>query len=199
MAGRVAIVGVGVTAFRPVSPELSYRELMYEAAVRAYADAGIDPRTDVDSFVTSAEDFNEGTSIFDEYTPDQLGAMLRPMHTITADGLNSVAAAHMQIQTGAFDVVVVEAHSKASNVLTPDQVTAYAMDPVYTRPLRFHPNAIAGLEMSRFLEESRATREQCGLVTVKEPAQRARPTLWLPTGQTTHWRRCWTPRLRSLP
>lgn len=167
MAGRVAIVGLGVTAFRPVTPELSYRELMYDAAVKAYADAGIDPRTDVDSFVTSAEDFHEGTSIFDEYTPDQLGAALRPMHTITADGLNSVAAAHMQIATGAFDVIVVEAHSKASNVLTPEQITAYAMDPVYTRPLRLNPNVIAGLEMGRFLEESRATREQCAMVCVK--------------------------------
>ena len=167
MTRRVAIVGAGATAFRPVSPELSYKELMYEAAIRAYSDAGIDPRVDVDSFVTSAEDFHEGTSIFDEYTPDQLGGVLRPNHTITADGLNSIAAAYMQILTGEFDMVVVEAHSKASNSLTPEQVAAYALDPVYTRPLRVHPNFIAGIEMNRFLNESGYTREHCAQVCVK--------------------------------
>ena len=51
---------------------------MYQAAVRAYDDAGVDPRTDVDSFVCCSEDLLEGTSIFDEYVPDQLGAMQRP-------------------------------------------------------------------------------------------------------------------------
>src|SRR4030042_3897287 len=75
---RVAIVGVGWSGFKPSTPEVSYKELTYEAAVKAYADAGVDPRRDVDSFVTVAEDFLEGTSIFDEYTPDQLGRGLQP-------------------------------------------------------------------------------------------------------------------------
>ncbi len=76
MNERVAIVGLGWTGFRPTTPDVSYKELMYEAAVRAYADAGVDPRRDVESFVTVAEDFHEGTSIFDEYVPDQIGASL---------------------------------------------------------------------------------------------------------------------------
>ena len=167
MERRVAIVGIGSTAFRPVSPELSYKELTYEAAVRAYADAGIDPRRDVDSFVTLAEDYSEGTSIFDEYTPDQVGGALRPVHTITGDGLHGIAAAVMQILTGQFNVVVVEGHSKASNLLTPSNVTAYALDPIYTRPLGGHPHFVAGMEMARYLHESGATRESCARVCVK--------------------------------
>ena len=51
MPDRVAIVGVGHTQFRATSPGLSYKELMFEAATKAYADAGVDPRRDVDSFV----------------------------------------------------------------------------------------------------------------------------------------------------
>jgi len=167
MGSRVAIVGVGWTGFRPVSPEASYKELMYEAAARAYADAGIDPRRDVDSFVTVAEDFHEGTSIFDEYVPDQLGAAQRPVHTITGDGLHGLAAAVMQILTSRFRVVVVEGHSKASNILTLPEITAYALDPVLNQPLRAHPVALAGLEASRYLHESRTTREQCAVVVVK--------------------------------
>ncbi len=167
MNREVAIVGVGYTACRPITPDLSYKELMFEAAVKAYEDAGVDPRRDIDSFVTVAEDFHEGTSIFDEYVPDQLGALLKPMHTITGEGLHGVLAAYMQICTGVFDIVAVEAHSKASNILTLPEVTALAVEPVLNRPLEFHPYALAGLEMQRYLYESGATHEQCAMVVVK--------------------------------
>ncbi|NJD58490.1 MAG: acetyl-CoA acetyltransferase, partial [Anaerolineae bacterium] len=103
MHERVAIVGVGCTGYRPTTPEQSYKEMIYEAAMRAYNDAGVDPRRDVDSFVTVAEDFHEGTSIFDEYTPDQIGGALKSVHTITGDGLHGIATAYMLIRTGQFD------------------------------------------------------------------------------------------------
>jgi acetyl-CoA C-acetyltransferase len=167
MSTQAAIVGVGWAGFRPVTPEASYKELMYQAAVGAYADAGIDPRADVDSFVTVAEDFHEGTSIFDEYVPDQLGAAQRPVHTITGDGLHGLAAAVMQILTGRFRIVVVEGHSKASNILTLPEITAYAMDPVLNRPLGVHPLALAGLEASRYLHETGTTRAHCAAVVAK--------------------------------
>jgi len=167
MSERVAIIGVGWTAFRPTTPDVSYKELTYEAAVKAYADAGIDPRRDVDSFVTVAEDFHEGTSIFDEYTPDQLGAALRPMQTITGDGLHGLATAAMLVKTGRYGVVVLEGHSKASSILTLPEVAAYAQDPVLNRPLRLNNAFVAGLEMNRFLYETETTLEQCAAVVVK--------------------------------
>jgi len=167
MSDRVAIIGVGWSGFRAVTPEYSYKELMYEAASRAYIDAAIDPRKEIDSFVTVAEDFNEGTSIFDEYTPDQLGAVLKSMHTITGDGLHGLATAYMLVKTGQFSIVAVEGHSKASNLLTPSGVTAYAQDPVLNRPLRFNTHFVAGMEMNRYLYDSGTTREQCAQVVVK--------------------------------
>lgn len=169
MARRVAIVGVGSTTPRPVTPDVSYREMIYDAAARAYDDAGISPR-DVDAFTTCAEDFTEGVSIFDEYTPDQLGAVQKPMHTICGDGIQGVLAAWMQIRTGLLDVVVVEAHSKASNLLTKDHVLHYAMDPIYNRPLGYSPHAIAGMEMRRWLHETGTSLEECAHVVVKNRA-----------------------------
>ncbi len=167
MGERVAIIGIGWAGFRPSTPHQSYKEMIYEAAVRAYHDAGVDPRRDVQSFVTVAEDFHEGTSIFDEYTPDQLGAALKPMHTITGDGLHGLATAYMLVRTGQFDLVVVEGHSKASNILTLPEITAYAQDPALNRPLRLNTHFIAGLEMNRYLHESGSSREQCAAVVVK--------------------------------
>ena len=167
MHDRVAIVGVGCTGFRSITPEQSYKEMVYEAAMRAYTDAGVDPRRDVESFVTVAEDFHEGTSIFDEYTPDQIGGALKPVHTITGDGLHGIATAYMLIRTGQFDIVAVEGHSKASNIKTLPEVTAYAQDPILNRPLRLNSHFIAGLEMNRYLFETDSTREQCAAVVIK--------------------------------
>ncbi len=167
MHDRVAIVGAGCTGFRPVTPGQSYKEMVYEAAMRAYNDAGVDPRRDVESFVTVAEDFHEGTSIFDEYTPDQIGAALKPVHTITGDGLHGLATAYMLVRTGQFDIVAVEGHSKASNIKTLSEVSAYAQDPILNRPLKLNSHFIAGLEMNRYLFETDNTREQCAAVVVK--------------------------------
>ncbi len=167
MNRTVEIVGVGWSGFRSITPDLSYKELVYEAATRAYADAGIDPRRDVNGFVTAAEDYHEGTSIFDEYTPDQLGGALRPMHTIGGDGLHALAAAYMQIASGLMEVAVVEAHSKASNVLTLPEITAFAEDPTYERPLGLHPATLAGLEMQWLVSHGVLSAEQCAAVTVK--------------------------------
>jgi len=166
MSERVAIIGVGFTKLRPATPLCSFKELVFEAAQKAYADAGL-RFTAIDSFVTCAEDLNEGISIFDEYTPDQLGAVQKPMHTLTQDGLHGIADALMQIRSGIVETVVVEAHSKASNILTPDWLLDYALDPVYNRPLDFSPHAIAALEMNRFLSQTGITAAHCAEVVIK--------------------------------
>ncbi len=167
MLKDVAIVGVGCTGFRSITPDISYKEIMFEAAVRAYKDAGVNPRKDIDCFITCAEDYWEGFSIFDEFVPDQLGAVLKNLFTVSADGLYGLATAYMLIQTGEFHVVAIEAHSKASDILTYADVVNFAMDPIFHRPLGGHPYYIAGLEMSRFLHETCSTKEQCAQVVVK--------------------------------
>ena len=151
----------------PSTPELSYKELIFEAAVKAYADAGVDPRRDVESFVCSSEDFLEGTSIFDEYVPDQLGAVLKPVCTISADGMYSLATAYMQILTGLFDIVAVEAHSKASDIVNISPIYDLALDPVYTRPLGLSASFIAGLEMNKFLHSHGTNSLHCRMVVAK--------------------------------
>jgi len=164
---RVAIVGIGHAGFAPITAGVSYKELMFEAAQRAYADAGVDPRADVDSFVCCSEDYLEGTSIFDEYVPDQLGAVQRPVQTVAADGLFGVATALMLIRSGAARVVAVEGHSKVSDVLTLGAIEQFAMDPVFTRPLAVPALAVAGLDMNAFLERTGLTEEHCAMVAAK--------------------------------
>ena len=170
MSDRIAIIGIGATRFSSISPDVSYKEMMFEAAVKAYRDAGVDPRKDVDTFVTSSEDYIEGTSIVDEYVPDQLGAILKPVQTIAGDGLHGLFTAAMLLRTGQFGIAAVEAHSKASNILTPDGISASAQDPVFMRPLGLNSNFIAGLEMNRFCSEFDIGLDQCARVVIKNRA-----------------------------
>ncbi len=166
MNGKVAVVGAGFTPLRPLSPEVSFRELIFEAAVRAYQDAGI-THQQIDSVVGVAEDFREGTCIFDEYTPDQLGAVQKPVQTVAGDGLQGLATAWMILQAGAAEIVVLEGHSKASNILHPAHIEAMALDPTYVRPHGWNPIFVAGLEMRRYLHQSGNTAAQAARVSVK--------------------------------
>ena len=167
MEPRVAVVGIGSAGFAPVLSGLSTKELMYEAAVRAYDDAGVDPRDDVDSFVCCSEDLLEGTSIFDEYVPDQLGAVQRSVHTVSSDGLMGLATGVMLIRSGVANVVAVEAHSKVSDVRSLGGIEAFALDPVYNRPLGIGPLGIAALEMNAFLERTGVTELHCAGIAAK--------------------------------
>src|SRR5207247_3365452 len=113
-----------------------------------------DPRAEVDSFVTCAEDYYEGFGIFDEFTPDQLGSALRPVCTVTGDGLQGLANAFMQIQTGLIDIAVVEAHSKASDILTLEGIIEHGLDTTWNKPLGGHRSLIARLAAGSFLGQT---------------------------------------------
>src|SRR5438094_10011423 len=110
-----------------MTPSLSTRELMFEAASRAYEDAGIDPRKEVQSFICCTEDFWEGISITDEYMPDQLGAVLKPLCTISSDGIVGLATACMHIMSGIAYVAVVDSHSRIAEVRKPDEISSSAL------------------------------------------------------------------------
>ncbi|MCJ2555086.1 MAG: acetyl-CoA acetyltransferase [Candidatus Thermoplasmatota archaeon] len=161
------MVGIGYEGFPRETPHYSFKELTFEAALKAYEDAGVDPRKDVDSFVVCEEDYWAGWSISDEGAPDQLGGALRPLFTVSGDGLNGVANAFMLIKTGHYDVVVVESHSKASDILTYEGILTFAFDPIFNRPLNAHPHFLAGLEMDAFLEDHENTEEDCAEVVRK--------------------------------
>jgi len=164
MSPRIGVTGVGWSGFTPTTAGRSYKELMFEAASAAYLDAGVDPRSQIDSFVCASEDLEEGTSIFDEYVPDQLGAVQRPVQTVASDGLFALATAVMLIRSGVARVVAVEAHSKASDLLTQGRVDAFALDPVLNRPLGVPALAVAGLEMRRYLHATGRDERECAAV-----------------------------------
>lgn len=73
----------------------------------------------------------------------------------------------MQILAGLFDVVAIEAHSKASDIVNISTIYDLALDPIYVRPLGLNANFIAGLEMNAFLNNSRANLTHCNMIIQK--------------------------------
>lgn len=161
----VALLGMGICGFTPTSTGMSYREMIAKAAKMAYRDAGVTIDV-IDGAVSAEEDFPTGYSIADEYVPDQLGMVRKPVYTIPGDFMHAVASAAMQIETGRFDILVVESYSKASNVLTKDEMVRFAYDPVFNR-FGVSPHWLAGLELSSFLSESQFSIEEVADVVVQ--------------------------------
>ncbi|MCX8196251.1 MAG: thiolase domain-containing protein [Acidilobaceae archaeon] len=164
---RTAIVGIGWSGFRPSVPELSFTEMMYEAAVRAYEDAGVDARRDVDVFVSCQEDFWEGIAINDEFAPDPVGGVMRPTVTVAGDGLQCVGQAYMMIRSGLAELVAVEAHGKPSDVKTLQEIYELALDPQLRALKPGNPFFLAGLDAVAYMRRSGARREHFALVAVK--------------------------------
>ncbi len=166
---RVAIVGIGWYGFKPVVPDLSFREMMFEASSRAYHDAGdLNPRKDIDAFISCQEDYWEGIAIADEFAPEPMGGVLRPTFTVAGDGLQGIIQGYMLLKTGKFEVIAVEAHAKPSDLLSLSKIYDLALDPLFVRPLEpGNPFFVSGLDAISYLYRSGASREHLGMVAVK--------------------------------
>lgn len=161
----VVVMGVGLCGAFPASKGLSYREMIARAATMAYEDAGV-TADEIDGAVSVEEDFIAGYSIADEYVPDQLGMVRKPVYTIPGDFMHGIGSAVMQMNTGRFKTVVVESISKASNILTKDEVLHFAYDPIFNR-FGVSPHYLAGIEMQSMLDSSPYSEHDIAEVAVK--------------------------------
>ncbi len=169
---RVAIIGVGWYGFKPSTPEVHFQGMMFESSSRAYADANVDPRKDVDVFVDCQEDMWEGIAIADEFAPEPIGGALRPTFTVAGDGLLGVAHAYMLINSGLANVVAVEAHGKPSEIKTLNDIYYFAFDPLHLRPLPTgNPFFLAGLDAQAYMARTGTPRESLALVASKNRSQ----------------------------
>ena len=76
-----------------------------------------------------------------------------------------------------------EAHSKASNIETPDWVIDYAL--VRLQPPRLPAHALTGLEMNYFLHETGVTPRACAAVVSESDSALRNPIAAYPLGLTT--------------
>lgn len=163
---EVYVTGVGETPCKPIFVGRDFREMLFEAASEAFADAGISS-AEVDGVVSSGFDFYEGVSITDSYTPDQVGGRLKFNTMVSNDSLNAFIHGCMLVASGRLENVVVSAYAKPSNIVNYDEVLLNMFDPHVVRPLHPTPTVLAALDARAFLDRMNAGSSLLSAVVVK--------------------------------
>ena len=162
---KVGIISASINTFKN-EKKLSYKEILFKVTRETYEKIGI-KIDQIDCFITTGEDFSEGRAIADEFVPDQIGGANRPNVRISADSISGIFIGFMQIQSGLFDIVSVVGYEKTSDVINFEKLPLYALDPVFVRPLNFHPFILAGMEMNRFMKDYKISEDLIARVVVK--------------------------------
>lgn len=162
----VWVAGVGEIPCRKKYEHMDFREMLFEAAKKAYEDAELSPR-DIDGVVASGIDFYEGVSITDSYTPDQVGGRLKFNTLVTNDSLNAFIHACMLLKTNQFRTLAVTVYSKASNILNYGEIVLNAWDPFLIRPLLPHHVVLAALDAQAFLTKNGGQTIDLSMVAAK--------------------------------
>lgn len=139
----VSILGVGRTAYVP-QPGTAIPELVYRAVQAALADAGLTMQ-EVDARVTASVDLWDGLTASNVAITEVVGAVMQPETRVAGDGLLAVCQGALSILAGAYDVVLVVAHAKASmgNLRA---LSNWTFDPIYQQPLDLDDLSAAALQ-----------------------------------------------------
>lgn len=139
----VSILGVGRTSYAP-QPGTAIPELVYRAVQAALADAGLTMQ-EVDARVTASVDLWDGLTASNVAITEVVGAVMQPETRVAGDGLLAVCQAALSILAGAYDVVLVVAHAKAS-MGDVRALSNWTFDPIYQQPLGLDDLSAAALQ-----------------------------------------------------
>jgi len=139
----VSILGGAETGIALQDPR-SIAEMVLIAVEGALDDAALS-WDDIDAVVTASVDLFDGLTASSIAVTEVVGAVMKPETRIAADGLAAAIHAVHQIESGAYNTVLVVAHGKASMAPHWD-LTSWAMDPVFLQPLGVDFLTVAGLQ-----------------------------------------------------
>lgn len=177
---RVAIVGYGVTRFRPRWIEKTYYELAHDAMKSALADAGI-AKGKIQGVVYGIyNDLFERQFMPDIYVHDYLGLAPKPSIRVTTGGATGGAAVFTgwtQIASGLYDTVLVLGVEKCSDCYneeigssTPEVLKGiiYSADMTFEAPLGLTPAASYALPTVAHMERwGTPTEIQMAKISIK--------------------------------
>lgn len=164
VSDRVAIVGIGQTAFRAAADDHLYHEHDYEAARLALTDAGLD-RGDVDTVICSGWDAVDGRTISDMHTAMSAGGYLKDSSHVGEDGIMALVYAYMRIAAGLFDVALVTGHGHAESSF--ETVSNVVFDPLFVRSLGQSHLISLALQANVYVQRHGVDEEQAARVVVK--------------------------------
>jgi acetyl-CoA C-acetyltransferase len=146
---NVGIIGVGQTNFVKTRTDVTYPELVREAAEIALQDANL-TMDDMQALVVPlAPDALIGIGNGERWLIESIGATGKPVMRVNnggATGATAVEVAWMHIASGMFDVVLVAGADRVSESLSAQSVLNKMWDVAYERP--YPQNTITMLAMS---------------------------------------------------
>lgn len=141
----VSILGVGRTDYAP-KPDMAIPEMVHRAVQAALADAGL-TMADVDARVTASVDLWDGLTASNIAVTEVVGAVMQPEARVAGDGLLAVCHGAMSILAGAYEVILVVAHCKAS-MGSRWGIANWTFDPIYQQPLDLNDFSASALQAS---------------------------------------------------
>ena len=169
MGRRVAIVGTGQTYHKSHRPDVTSREMIYEAVTRALADAEL-TISDIDAIVIGNMDHFESINYVDAYSVEGSGAFMKPIMKVSTGGTTGATvaiAAYYHVASGIFDKVLAIGFEKNSESDTTGAIITCS-DPIWDR--YSYSGAIPSLatEATAYMEQTGATQEDAALVAERD-------------------------------
>jgi len=165
MSRKVAIVGYAQSHHQYDMPK-TREDMVFDVAKEALKNAGI-LREDIETVVTASTDFLDGRTISNVFLSMAVGAFLKDESKIEEDGAMALHYAMMKIQTGNYDVALVEAHTQAWT-FNPHQVAFYSLDPLFDRQFGLlNDIAASAIQARMYMDAYDVSEEHLAAVSVK--------------------------------
>ena len=161
---KIAIAGIAQTKHED-GKLASLDEIIFEAASKALADAGI-TRDDVDNVVIAASDQMDGRPISSMTLACPAGAFLKDEIKVSDDGSSAIIMACLRILSGAFDTALVVSWGKSSEGPV-DKVTHLSLDPFFHRDLGLNQVISLALQAGAYFNKFPAAENATGQVVAK--------------------------------
>jgi hypothetical protein len=141
-------VNIASTVISGPAPEIpaALDEMIYSVTSKALAGAGLNLR-DLSGAFMAASDLYDGRAISTMTLTGSTGSFHRNEMRVCNDSLAALMLAAAEIASGSADAVILCSWCKLSDA-DRDRITPLALEPVMTRPLAAHPEAVVSLRKS---------------------------------------------------
>ncbi len=170
MLRNVAITGTGQTQYTTTRNEVTYEELIFQAARLALEDAGI-TFNEVDAVVLSiAPEALFGVSSPEYWVVGASGAVNKPIMRISTGGATGGSAAQagfFHVASGLFDTVLIVGAEKQGDTPDTQRILNKIMEPRYEIPFGLNAISMTAYQAVRHIKKYGTTQEQLALVAVR--------------------------------
>ncbi|NPV90998.1 MAG: thiolase family protein [Firmicutes bacterium] len=165
MLKRVAIVDVAQTVCQQNIDD-DIRDISF-SLVKDLLDRNGLKREDIGTITTSSSDYWQGISCSNSYYYDAIGGYMKTAPKVEEDGALAFMYGVMRILSGHFDLAVVHAVTKMSEIPHPGVLTNLAADPFYHRAVGLDKYSASALQCRLYMDRYKISPEQTAQVVVK--------------------------------